>query len=187
MIFDYRDIFDMSSKRKLEDITNQPTNIKASEEDENNKKLKREITLIDVSSNRGKSSREEANLNIDEELLKVNSCLKKANDPVEFAIEGEAQELLPCLICLEVKNFGVLSLPFQDPQASELIKQCEQSPYGKKDKTLLDKNVRDSYQLEPSQFSIKHPDWNQKLAEIVSRVANELGCEKKIEVILSIV
>ena len=118
---------------------------------------------------------------INQELKELNAHLEELASWTRFAVYGEAYEL-PSVIGINVKDFGELSLPLKDPQASELIKRCEQS---KDSKTCLDTNVRDSYQLEPSQFKINHPDWDKKLQELVSRVAIELGTDAEVEVINS--
>jgi len=39
--------------------------------------------------------------------------------------------------------------------------------------------VRDSYQLDPSQFEIKHPNWTCQLNVLVERIAKEMGCFNK--------
>jgi hypothetical protein len=36
--------------------------------------------------------------------------------------------------------------------------------------------VRDSFQLDPSQIKINHPDWTRQLNVLVQRVAKEMGC-----------
>lgn len=156
------------SKRKLQDIGNLP---KADS-----------INPIEKVKKSTKATKAE---NTEEKFLEVNACLRKASNSGEISFEGEAPEL-PCMLGLEIKDFGVVSLPFQDPQASELIKRCEQAPFGKNSKTLVDKAVRDSYQLDPSQFKINNPDWSKKLDEVVSRVEQGLGCEAKIEVDINI-
>lgn len=117
-------------------------------------------------------------IDIDHELEELNANLKQVETS---AVDGEAYEL-PSIIGINVNDFGELSLPLKDPQASDLIKRCQQCPFGKDSKKCLDTNVRDSYQLEPSQFTINHPDWNKKLQELVSRVAIELGTDAKVEV-----
>ena len=117
-------------------------------------------------------------IDIDHELEELNANLKQVETS---AVDGEAYEL-PSIIGINVNDFGELSLPLKDPQASDLIKRCQQCPFGKDSKKCLDTNVRDSYQLEPSQFKINHPDWDKKLQELVSRVAIELGTDAKVEV-----
>lgn len=127
------------------------------------------------------SSTIESNLNTASDCIKmINSCLKKVAMSGEYTVEGEAFEL-PKSVGLEIKDFGRVSLPLLDPQATELIKVCQQAPYGKGHKTLVDVNVRDSFQLDPSLVSIKNPEWDSKLNDLVTRVAKGLGCQAKIK------
>jgi len=79
---------------------------------------------------------------------------------------------------IEVKPLGIIGLPISNSQAEDLKKLCEQSPYGKKDQTILDKNVRNSLQLSPSQFSILNPGWNKFLEQLTESVATGLGVMK---------
>lgn len=95
--------------------------------------------------------------------------------------DGEAAEM-PKMLGLEVKRFGPVSLPLVDPQASELIKMCKRAPYGRNTHTLVDRAVRDSYQLDPDQVSITNPEWKVKLERLVAHVAQTLGCQAPIEV-----
>ena len=77
---------------------------------------------------------------------------------------------------LNVKNVGKLSLPLSESQASELIKECSQATFGLKNKDLINKKVRDSYELDPSQIHFKHPEWQKQLDLLVKRVTKEMGC-----------
>lgn len=128
-----------------------------------------------------KRKQDEIDIDIDQELEELNAHLKELATSTRFAVDGEAFEL-PSVIGINVKDFGELSLPLKDPQASDLVKRCSQSSFGKNSETCLDTNVRDSYHLEPSQFKIDHPDWDKKLQQLVSRVAIELGTDAKVEV-----
>jgi len=47
--------------------------------------------------------------------------------------------------------------------------------------TLVDTEVRDTYQLEPSSIEIENPQWNTQLQILVDRVAKGLGCSGKVE------
>lgn len=107
--------------------------------------------------------------------------MKKAPKPGEYSVEGEANEM-PNDVGLEVNNFGRVELPLKDPQASELIKVCNQAPFGKNELTLVDPAVRDSYQLDPSQVTITNAEWNKKLGRLVKRVGKSLGCKGEIQV-----
>lgn len=100
----------------------------------------------------------------------------------DYCVDGEAVEL-PSSIGLEVKGFGEVKLPLEDPQASELIeKVCKLAPFGKDELTLYDKNVRDSYQIDPAQVTISKRQWNNKLDHLVKRVGLALGCHDEIQV-----
>ena len=112
--------------------------------------------------------------------------LKQAPSSGSYTVEGEAFEM-PTMLGLEVNNFGPISLPLMDPQASNLIKICKQAPFGKHEKTLLDKNVRDSFQLEPDQIKINNPEWNVKLKDLLKRISKGLGCSSQIEVIINFI
>jgi hypothetical protein len=70
---------------------------------------------------------------------------------------------------------GQLSFPLSEHQVQDLIKVCTQATFGLDGKDIVDTNVRDSYQLDPSQIEIKNPEWNNKLNLLVKRVVKEIG------------
>ena len=63
-----------------------------------------------------------------------------------------------------------------ESQASELIQECSQATFGLGNKDLINKKVRDSYELDPSQIHFKHPEWQKQLDLLVKRVTKEMGC-----------
>lgn len=118
---------------------------------------------------------------IDANFKTLNECLRNLSKCGDYSVDGEASEM-PKIVGLEVKDFGPVSLPLRDPQASALINLCQKAPYGYNQKTLIDQNVRDSYQLDPSRVEITNPEWHVKLNDLVARVAKGLGCHAKVEV-----
>ena len=110
----------------------------------------------------------------------VLEALKECKKLGVFCSHEEAQEL-PTTIGLEVNNLGPISLPLDDFQANRLVEMCQQAPFGKDNQTLVDLKVRDSFQLDPSQVKITHPDWEQQLEKLVERVRRELGCPSKVK------
>lgn len=118
---------------------------------------------------------------IEEDLIKLVENIKASRQPGNYSVDGEATEL-PTLLDLNVKDYGPVSLPLVEAQANELINVCQQAPYGRNMDTLVDTNVRDSYQLDPEQVEIRHPEWSAKLQVLVDRVGKALGCQDKIEV-----
>jgi hypothetical protein len=118
----------------------------------------------------------------------MNKCTAKLNKILqqvksEYSVEGHAYEM-PSMPGLEINNFGLIQLPLADPQASELIKMCEQAPFGRNLETVLDTKVRDSFQLEPKHLKINNPKWNLNLNGLVKRVAQKLACPFNISAIL---
>jgi len=79
---------------------------------------------------------------------------------------------------LKVDGLGMLSLPLGKTEARKLIKQCHQAPYGKGTETLVDTEVRRSWELDPDRFQLTNPKWQEMIEEIVANMQEELGLEK---------
>lgn len=75
---------------------------------------------------------------------------------------------------------GPIPLPLQARDASLLIAQARQAPFGKGEQTLVDTNVRNTWQLEPGQFSLDNPRWPGLVQELVQRVRQELGVQQQV-------
>ncbi len=120
--------------------------------------------------------------NLLKELNNYESLIKNAKSLGEIAISGEAT-MLPILPGLEILNdYGTLALPLHEYTAKKLIKICKQAPYGFNHETLINKEVRDTFQLEPSSFKINNPEWNEGLKKLVNEnVAKGLGCHGEVE------
>jgi len=109
-------------------------------------------------------------------LEELSQAMSKIDRPGTFCVSGSVQTVLPGL---EVDGLGPIGLPLTGNQAKDLKKLCEQAPYGKGEKTLVDTSVRRVWRLMPSQFSLRNPDWKLFLQETLSKVQAELGLEKQ--------
>jgi 2OG-Fe(II) oxygenase superfamily len=109
-------------------------------------------------------------------LEELSQAMSKIDRPGTFCVSGSVQTVLPGL---EVGGLGPIGLPLTGNQAKDLKKLCEQAPYGKGEKTLVDTSVRRVWRLMPSQFSLRNPDWKRFLEETLSNVQAELGLEKQ--------
>lgn len=49
---------------------------------------------------------------------------------------------------LNLKGVGRIGLPLNELQAKHIISHCAQAPFGKGDKTLVDKSVRDTWEMD---------------------------------------
>ena len=109
-------------------------------------------------------------------LEKLDKELGKIDRPGSFCVSGSVPALLPGL---EVEGLGPVGLPLTVKQAKELIKHCNQAPYGKGEETLVDTKVRRVWKLDPDRFSLTNPAWNRLIETLVGKVQAELGLEKQ--------
>lgn len=52
--------------------------------------------------------------------------------------------------CITIDDFGPLGLPLNPREAKHLINVCTQAPFGKNERTIVDKSVRDTWELDPT-------------------------------------
>ena len=72
----------------------------------------------------------------------------------DFATQGvEKKHPAPGLW---VNGVGCIALPLLAPQATQLKGVCEQAPFGRGERTLVDKTIRNALQLSPDQFQLKN-------------------------------
>ena len=80
---------------------------------------------------------------------------------------------------LEVEGLGAVRLPLGKAQARKLVKLCHQAPYGKGTETVIDLDVRRTWELDPEEFQLTNPKWEALLATIVGTVQQALGLENR--------
>ncbi|WP_186342895.1 2OG-Fe(II) oxygenase [Allochromatium palmeri] len=82
---------------------------------------------------------------------------------------------------LEVEGLGSIALPLLPVQAEQLVALAEPAPYGRGSDTLLDTDVRRTWQLDASRVQLGGRRWEEDLREIVARVRQDLGVAGEIE------
>jgi hypothetical protein len=92
------------------------------------------------------------------------------------AIGGPATTL-PTTPGLVVEGIGPVVVPVSDHMACELKNVAQQAPVGKGLQTVVDTSYRNTWQLEPDQIRLEHPQWNQGLVQLVRSTATDLGDE----------
>lgn len=107
---------------------------------------------------------------------KLRRALRTIDRPGSFCVNGSAHTVFPGL---EVAGVGPVGLPLTAEQAKELKKHCEQAPYGKGEKTLVDTSVRRVWRMTPDRFTLTNPDWETLLQKVVKKVQKELGLERQ--------
>ena len=89
-----------------------------------------------------------------------------------FSVGGTLPSILPGL---HVNGVGPLGLPLTEHQAKALIQVSELAPYGRGEETIVDPEVRRSWQLSADDFELDNPQWNEALRAAVDQIGKELG------------
>jgi predicted 2-oxoglutarate/Fe(II)-dependent dioxygenase YbiX len=92
--------------------------------------------------------------------------------PGDFYITGTTDIFTPSL---EVTGVGPIALPLLPVQAQQLIAVAEQAPYGRGEATLVDTEVRRTWQIDPERVHIGGRHWEPTLADIVAQATAGLG------------
>ena len=93
--------------------------------------------------------------------------------PGSFHVHGRTFAPMPKL---DVADVGVLAFPVPTPQVRALIEAAERAPYGKGTETLVDRSVRDCWQIDASRIRIGGGGWPETFEGILEVVTSGLGC-----------
>jgi hypothetical protein len=103
--------------------------------------------------------------------------LRTVRRPGDFFTSGTAEILAPRL---EVDGIGVVALPLLAVQARALVAVAERAPYGRGAETLVDTDVRRTWQIGADRVRIGGKHWASTLQAIVARAAEGLGVGEPI-------
>jgi predicted 2-oxoglutarate/Fe(II)-dependent dioxygenase YbiX len=113
-------------------------------------------------------------MTITHELAEI---LSEVNRPGDYFVFGRADFPAPRL---EVEGVGPIALPLLDAQAAQLIKMATRAPYGRGSDTLIDTNVRRTWQIEADRVRIAGKHWSGTLDGIVARATEGLGLTEPV-------
>jgi predicted 2-oxoglutarate/Fe(II)-dependent dioxygenase YbiX len=105
-------------------------------------------------------------------------ALSKAQSPGDFYATGRL-DMHP--FRLEVDGVGQIALPLLPVQAEQLIAVAEQAPYGRGGETLVDTDVRRTWQADAARVHIGGKRWEEDLGQIVQQTTNGLGVAGRVE------
>jgi predicted 2-oxoglutarate/Fe(II)-dependent dioxygenase YbiX len=97
--------------------------------------------------------------------------------PGDFYASGRIDTLAPRL---EVEGVGQVALPLLAVQAGQLIAVAQRAPYGRAAETVVDTDVRRTWQIGPSQVRLSGKHWQATLDRIVALAAEGLGVGEPI-------
>ncbi|KAJ6539247.1 hypothetical protein B0H19DRAFT_349904 [Mycena capillaripes] len=76
---------------------------------------------------------------------------------------------------LRLSSLGHIGLPLSSREAKHVIAYCVQAPFGQGERTLVDKNVRDTWEMDASQVHFDNPAWKAFMNQVSQEVCLKLG------------
>ncbi len=101
----------------------------------------------------------------------LSKAIGQATKAAKFCIAGSLPVVDPGI---EVEGVGTIPLPLKRKTAKELVAACQVAPYGKGTQTLVNKKVRNTFELDPRKFRLSDA-WNSAIAHATRPVAEQLG------------
>ena len=108
----------------------------------------------------------------------IFDSLQTVQRPGDFYATGTQDIFLPQL---EVAGVGRIALPLLSMQAKQLVAMAEQAPYGRGQETLVDTEVRRTWQIDARHVTLKGKHWAKNLSTIVGRCAAGLGVSGEVQ------
>lgn len=103
---------------------------------------------------------------------KIGEILGQLGAPAAFSAQRKstAEDLH-----LEVKGLGQVRFPISATAARQLCKIARPARYGRREATLLDRQVRDSWEIPKSRLKIDQRRWNRTLLPMLEALKADLG------------
>ncbi|MFB8007678.1 2OG-Fe(II) oxygenase [Nocardia sp. NPDC056000] len=105
-------------------------------------------------------------------LQGIGALLGSMRSPGSFAVRGS---VTAADLAVTVDGVGPLSWPVSPEQARALRDIARPARYGLGEQTLLDANVRDTWEIPRDRISIDEPRWQRTLGPLLDSVRRELG------------
>ncbi|CCV08428.1 conserved hypothetical protein [Mesorhizobium metallidurans STM 2683] len=104
-------------------------------------------------------------------------CLRSVERPGDFCVGGLREIFLPAI---DVEGVGRIAFPLPAAQAEQLVAMAEAAPHGRGEETVLDRDVRRTWQIDSGRTRISGRHWETTLAELVKDAASGLGVEEPV-------
>jgi hypothetical protein len=103
--------------------------------------------------------------------------LRSVERPGDFCVGGLRQIFMPALA---VDGVGRIAFPLLPEQAERLVAIAEAAPYGRGEETVVDRDVRRTWQIDSGKVRIGGCNWEKTLAELVAAAARGLGVDEPV-------
>jgi predicted 2-oxoglutarate/Fe(II)-dependent dioxygenase YbiX len=104
-------------------------------------------------------------------------CLRSVERPGDFCAGGLRQIFMPAI---DVEGVGRIAFPLLPVQAERLVAIAEAAPYGRGTETVLDRDIRRTWQIGPGKVRVGGRHWEKTLAELVADAARGLGVTEPV-------
>jgi len=105
-------------------------------------------------------------------MQELITLMDKVKTSGAFSVSGTLPSIPPGL---DVKGVGHIGLPLTAHQARALIALSEQAPFGRGEETIVDTDVRKSWQIAADDFALGNPQWNEALQAAADQIGKDLG------------
>jgi predicted 2-oxoglutarate/Fe(II)-dependent dioxygenase YbiX len=105
-------------------------------------------------------------------MQELITLMDKVKTSGAFSVSGTLPSIPPGL---DVKGVGHIGLPLTAHQAKALIELSEQAPFGRGEETIVDTDVRQSWQISADEFELGNPQWNEALQAAADQIGKDLG------------
>jgi predicted 2-oxoglutarate/Fe(II)-dependent dioxygenase YbiX len=105
---------------------------------------------------------------------KLLADLRSIKRPGAFCVGGTREIFMPAI---DVEGVGRLAFPIQPAQAEKLVGVAKTAPYGRGEETLVDRDVRRTWQVDSASVRIGGRQWDKTLGDLVDQAALGLGAD----------
>lgn len=105
------------------------------------------------------------------------NSLRSVGRPGDFCVGGIREIFMPTI---DVGGVGRIAFPILPVQAERLVAIAEPAPYGRGEETVVDGEVRRTWQVDSAQVRIGGRHWDQTLAGLVADIALGLGVNEPV-------
>ena len=105
------------------------------------------------------------------------NSLRSVERPGDFCVGGVRQILMPTI---DVEGMGRIAFPILPAQAGRLVAIAEAAPHGRGVKTVVDRDVRRTWQVDAAMVRIGGRHWEKTLAGLVADMAFGLGLSEPV-------
>src|SRR5665647_403883 len=104
----------------------------------------------------------------------IAAVLNNVKGDTNFVSTGTVSFIIPGLI---IDGVGEVGFPLQKEMAEKIIQQAHNAPFGKGAETLVDTNIRNTWEVNAEYVKFSNKKWDTTLKEIVDEVKEELSLE----------